>query len=216
MATTYSGVTTKQGLGKVELEPLSMRANRHVYGVTGNPFAIPLVLPLIAAAVLAMDVAMLLNADPRAASGGLLVFVCGLLLIPALVQRGRLDINGDGLTFTNKNNVVTGDWQNVAITNDDYCGPCITIYNPAMSATKDQHMPGGFEATKASTKIPFRLFGDRRFSILYDMEYHVPDNRWQDALEAAGRWETNSRVIYAVVTAVCCLAIIGLYFGYAS
>ena len=69
------------------------------YAVTGNPFAVSAVLPLLVATFLGLDVALLLNVDPYVMCGGFITLAVGWMLIPGVALRGSLLLTHDGVAF---------------------------------------------------------------------------------------------------------------------
>ena len=181
------------------------------YSVTRNPFAIWEVLPIVTLSFAGLAVAMLFIDNEYLASmavGGFLVFTLGMLLVSAVALKGTLDLTHEGISFQRGKDHLTASWdQIVAVENRSDCGLTLVIRDPQQTRSHIR-LPGGFGAEKGVATIPLRLFGDRQFSILYDIRDRLPEAMWKPALETAGRRSTARIVLdYAAVVAVCGLAL---------
>ncbi len=203
-------VASRTGTGRLTLTH-PVRA----YAMTRNPFAIAAVLPLIVMAVLGVEVALLFEADPYAICGGLLVATAGLLLIPAINLRGSLTLTHDGVSFERGKQGFTAPWEHIAgLVYRRESGVCLEVVHPEIYSTKKNgvkgiRMPGGLRAEPGKSAIvPLRLFGDRQFSILYDVRERLPQDRCREALDRASiRGSGRILAVYALTTAICCAAL---------
>ena len=180
------------------------------YAVTRNPFAIWEVLPAVALTFAALSISMIYINDAglaRTAVGAFLVITLGLLLIPAVTQKGTLNLTHDGITFARGKDHFTAGWdQVVGIVNKRDAGLCLVMRNP-QTTKQNWRMPGGFHANAEEAQLPLRYFGDRQFSILYDVRDRLPAEAWRPALDRASRrpgWMILA--VYGATVAVCGLA----------
>jgi hypothetical protein len=182
------------------------------YAVTRNPFAIGAVLPSVTLAFAALAVAMVFITDAGLAVdavGGFLVVTLGLLLIPAVALKGSLSLTHDGLTFERGKDHLTAGWdqvQGIAYRIDS--GLSLVIKAP-QTTRPAWRLPGGFAVRGGEARIPLRFFGDRQFSILYDIRDRLPEASWRPALEKAqarGTWR-----ILAVYGGTVALSGLALY-----
>ena len=75
-------------------------------------------------------------------------------------------------------------------------------------------MPGGLSARDGNVTIPLRMFGDRQFSIIYDLREQLPEPKWVPALNQSGHWDRmRVRFVYVGVTAVACGAMFAVMYG---
>lgn len=193
------------------------------YAVTRNPFAIGAVLPLItlsfiglAAAELIGDNTIIINwlGNYSVTSVTAIVFTVvtlGLLLIPAVTLKGSLNLTHDGVTFERGKDHLTADWEQVTgLVYRRDCGLCLTMAG-ARQTREVMRLPGGFNATRGNVRIPLRMFGDRQFSILYDIRERLPEDTWMPALsQVKERSPRMNLLVYAGVVAFSSLAIIAV------
>ena len=164
------------------------------YAVTRNPFAIGAILPSIVLAFGALAVAELVSDDTIMVNLGgnwnvtsvtaivFTIVTLGLLLIPAVALKGSLNLTHDGVTFERGKDHLTADWSQVTgLVYRRDAGLCLTMEG-ASQTREVMRLPGGFNATKGSVRIPLRMFGDRQFSILYDIRERLPEESWLPAL----------------------------------
>jgi hypothetical protein len=187
------------------------------YAVTRNPFAISAILPSITVAFAGLAVAMLYITDSYLAGiavGAFIVVAAGLMLIPAVTLKGSLNLTHDGLTFERGKQHLTAGWDQVTgLVNRWDAGLCLMLRDPQQS-TPSIRLPGGFSAQNGVAQIPLRMFGDRQFSILYDIRDRLPDGTWRPALEKASqRSSTRILMVYGGVVAVCGVALFGVMFA---
>jgi len=180
------------------------------YAVTQNPFAVWEVLPAVALAFAGLSIAMIYINDAGLATtavGAFLVITLGLLLVPAVTQKGSLNLTHDGITFARGKDHFTAAWDEVVgIVNRRDAGLCLVMRNP-QSTKQNWRMPGGFRVNASEAQLPLRFFGDRQFSILYDVRDRLPEETWRPALDQASRrpgWMILG--VYAVTVAICGLA----------
>ncbi|MBV9525393.1 MAG: hypothetical protein JOZ46_06215, partial [Candidatus Dormibacteraeota bacterium] len=164
------------------------------------------VLPAIVLAFAGLAMAMQFISDAYLASiavGAFVVTTAGLLLVPAVSLRGTLDLTHDGITFVRGKEHLTAAWNQVlGVVSRPGAGLSVVIRDPQQT-TESITMPGGFASRDEEANIPLRLFGDRRFSILYDVRDRLPENVWRPAAERAGaRSRLRIRADYALATAV--------------
>ena len=184
------------------------------YAVSHNPFSIAAILPLLVLSFIGLEIAVLANVDAIVATGGFLVVSLGLLLVSAVNLRGSLTLTHDGVSFENGKHQITADWEHVAgIVMKSDSGLCLEIVDPQMTETK-MRLPGGLSASEHHALIPLRLFGDRQYSILYDLRERLPEERWMNALKEAGqRSSTRILVVYGMTTLICIGAILATFFA---
>ena len=188
------------------------------YAVTRNPFAIWSVLPAIVLAFVALGIAefigdysVFLGDSPMMAVDvtvvTFLIVTLGLLLIPAVVLKGSINLTHDGVTFERGKDHLTAGWdQIVGLANRNDAGLCLMIRNPQMTTPKIK-LPGGFYADQTMAQIPLRMFGDRQYSIVYDIRDRVSETDWAPALAAVKHRSTNHILaIYGATALVCVLA----------
>jgi hypothetical protein len=170
---------------------------------------------LIVATFLGLDAALLLNVDPYVMCGAFLTLTCGWMLIPAVVLRGSVHLSHDGIVFERGKDLVTADWtQATGLEYKSDCGVCLTLVG-AVQSRPDIKLPGGFRAKGGAVQIPLRMFGDRQYSILYDILDQVPEAQVQNALKMATRWTTRkSQAIYAGMVAFSAAALIVVMWIY--
>ncbi len=185
------------------------------YSVTGNPFAVSAILPLLLATFLGVELAVVFNADPVVTSGALMIVAMGLLLIPAVAMRGNITLSHEGISFVRGKHHLTADWNHVAglVAHAD-SGVCIEILKPEMDVARIKG-PGGLRADRGDRAyIPLRYFGDRRYSILYDIRERLPEQRWKDVLSRASeRGTTRIQIVYGLTVAICGLALFATMYA---
>ncbi len=193
------------------------------YAVTRNPFAIPAVLPLVTMAFIGLAVAELLgdydvvvnwfgNLTPTSITVVAFVIVTlGLLLVPAVTLKGSLNLTHDGVTFERGRHHLTASWEQVTgLTYRRDAGLCLTMAGAQQTASP-MRLPGGFNATDGNVRIPLRMFGDRQFSILYDVRERLPESSWLPAVrQVKERSPLMNLAVYAGVVLVCVGAIIAV------
>jgi hypothetical protein len=181
------------------------------YAVSRNPFAVWSILPLLALSFAGLAIAMIFISDATTAAiavSAFLVVTVGLLLVPAVSLKGTINLTHDGIAFARGKHHLTAAWEDVVGLRFHRGGGLCLVIQGAEQTTARIRMPGGFVSTYDETVIPLRLFGDRQFSILYDLRDRLPEQRWHDAVARADRRSrTWIAVDYALVTAVCGVAI---------
>ena len=94
-------------------------------------------------------------------------------------------------------------------------GLCMTVRGQQQTK-KHWKLPGGFRADGQSAQIPLRFFGDRQFSILYDIRERLNERAWRPALEQAER-RTRSTIrcdlVYGAAVAIGGLAVFSAYLS---
>lgn len=169
------------------------------YAVTRNPFAIWSILPLVVLCFVGLALAEFFGdhqvfIDPLASllqnhnsiDVTLVVFLIatlGLLAIPAMTLKGSLNLTHDGVTFEHGKNHVTAGWEQVAGLRWRFDSGLCLILEGAQQSKSRIRLPGGFNATDGTVRIPLRMFGDRQFSILYDLRDRLPEATWLPALK---------------------------------
>jgi hypothetical protein len=177
------------------------------YAVTRNPFAVWSILPSITLAFAGLAIAVPFINDAYIASIAVSAFLAvttGLLLIPAVALRGSLNLTHDGVTFARGKHHLTAGWDQVTgvIYRRD-AGLCLVFRDPQQTKAV-MKLPGGFSARDEEARIPLRMFGDRQFSILYDIRDRLPEAAWRPALERAdNRSQLRILAVYAATVAVC-------------
>jgi hypothetical protein len=182
------------------------------YAVTRNPFAIPAILPLVTLAFAGLAIAEHFGdyqvyvgtfGNVSATSitvAAFLIVICGLLLIPALTLKGSLNLTHDGVTFERGKSHLTASWSEVTgLVHRFDSGLCLT-FEGAQQTSPRMRLPGGFTAIDGSVRIPLRMFGDRQFSIIYDLRDRLPEASWLPALEKVEqRSVSRTLAVYAGV-----------------
>ncbi|MHB8717479.1 MAG: hypothetical protein ACYDAC_01110 [Candidatus Dormibacteria bacterium] len=193
------------------------------YAVTRNPFAIGAILPLITLSFIGLALAELIGDDTvivtwlgnsyvtSITATVFTVVTLGLLLIPAVALKGSLNLTHDGVTFERGKDHLTADWEQVTgLVYRRDSGLCLTMAG-ARQTREVMRLPGGFNATRGNVRIPLRMFGDRQFSILYDIRERLPENTWMPALtQVKERSPRMNLLVYAGVVAFSSLAIIAV------
>jgi hypothetical protein len=193
------------------------------YAVSRNPFAIWAVLPLITLAFVGLAFAEFFGDDTVVVNWlgnstvtsitviAFAVVVLGLLLIPAITLKGSLNLTHDGVTFERGKDHLTAAWEQVTgLAYRSDAGLCLTMEG-AHQTRPSLRLPGGFNATKGSVRIPLRLFGDRQFSILYDVRDRLPEQSWLPAVQRVReRSPRMNLAIYAAVVLICAGAMIAV------
>jgi hypothetical protein len=193
------------------------------YAVSRNPFVIWAILPLITLSFIGLAFAEMIGDDTVvinwfgnqvATSITVIAFVIvtlGLLLIPAVTLKGSLNLTHDGVTFERGKDHLTAAWDQVTgLTYRRDAGLCMTIEG-AQQTRPSMRLPGGFNATAGSVRIPLRMFGDRQFSILYDIRDRLHETSWLPALQQVKeRSPRMNLAIYAVVMLICSGAMIAV------
>ena len=202
VVTPKSAALTREAFGQLRLTHPTRG-----YAVTRNPFAIWSILPGIALAFAALAMAMTFINDATLATtavGGFLVVTLGLLLIPAVSLKGSLSLTHDGITFERGKDHLTASWEQVqGIVNRRDAGLCLVIKDP-QTTRQSWRLPGGFGVSRDEARIPLRFFGDRQFSIVYDIRDRLPESAWRPALEQAqarGTWRILA--VYGGTVAIC-------------
>jgi hypothetical protein len=187
------------------------------YAVSRNPFTVWAVLPSITLATAVLAIAMLFISDAYLASiaaGAYLFVTAGVLLIPAVALKGSLSLTHDGIVFQRGKQNLTAGWERVTgILFRRGPGLSLVIRDPEQS-TPSIRAPGGFYATQGEANIPLRMFGDRQFSILYDIRDRLPQSAWRDAVNrASSRSQIRILLVYAAVVAVACGALFAVMYA---
>ena len=193
------------------------------YAVSRNPFAIWAVLPLITLAFAGLAIAELMgdydvvvnwfgNLTPTSITVVAFVIVTlGLLLIPAVTLKGSLNLTHDGVTFERGKHHLTAGWEQVTgLVYRRDAGLCLAIEG-AQQTISPMRLAGGFNATNGKVRIPLRMFGDRQFSILYDVRDRLPEQSWLPALrQVKERSPLMNLAVYAGVVLISAGAIIAV------
>ncbi len=171
------------------------------YSVSRNPFTIPAILPGVIAAVVLLGVAIAAGADPLVACGGFVVLTAGLLLIPAVVLRGSLLVGHDGVTMERGRDHLTAAWEEIEGLRWNALTGLSLVLRGQHQTRPAWKLPGGFRAVEGEgAVIPLRFFGDRQYSMIYDIRERVPEGAWMPAVEqASGRRSTRCLVVYGAV-----------------
>jgi hypothetical protein len=187
------------------------------YAVTRNPFAVWSVLPVITLAFAGLAVSVTLMSDPLqqyVAVAVFLVVTMGMLLVPAVALKGSLNLTHDGIAFERGKHHLTAAWDQVTgLSFRRDAGLCLTIRGQEQTNTT-WTLPGGFSAANGVAQIPLRFFGDRQFSILYDIRDRLPAETWRPALDQAQlatRSTVRCQLVYAGVVAISGVAILSSY-----
>jgi hypothetical protein len=193
------------------------------YAVSRNPFAIWSVLPLITLAFIGLAAAEIYgdhavvvtwfgNLTPTSVTLVAFVIVAlGLLLVPAVALKGSLNLTHDGITFERGKDHLTSSWDQVTgLTYRRDAGLCLTMEGAQQTRSRIR-LPGGFNATDGSVRIPLRMFGDRQFSILYDVRDRLPEASWLPAVtKVPQRAPWLNLVVYATVVLISAGAMIAV------
>jgi hypothetical protein len=193
------------------------------YAVSRNPFAIWAVLPLITMAFAGLAIAEFFGDYSVAVNwfgavapisltvAAFLIVTLGLLLVPAVTLKGSLNLTHDGITFERGKHHLTAGWEQVTgLVHRADAGLCLTMAG-AQQTTPRMRLPGGFNATAGAVRIPLRMFGDRQFSILYDIRERLPEASWLPAVQKVReRSPRMNLAIYAAVVLISAGAIIAV------
>jgi len=194
------------------------------YAVTRNPFAIGAILPLVVLSFIGLAFVELVTTDSGVIinwAGNLsvtsvpaIVFTIvtlGLLLIPAVALKGSINLTHDGVTFERGKDHLTADWNQVTgLVYRRDAGLCLTMEG-ARQTKEVMRLPGGFNATRGSVRIPLRMFGDRQFSILYDIRERLPEESWAPALsQVKERSPRLNLMVYGGTVVFASLAVIAV------
>ena len=189
------------------------------YAVSRNPFGVWSILPLVTLAFAGLAITVMATSDQLviySALGAFLVITTGLMLISAVSLKGSLNFTHDGITFERGKHHLTAAWEEVTgliYTTD--AGLCLTTRGQQQTK-QNWKLPGGFRAQGGFAKIPLRFFGDRQFSILYDLRERLNERSWRSALEQAeSRTRSTLRcdLVYAGAVAIGGLAIFSSYLS---
>lgn len=224
--------TTTPAIGKARSEAVAPSQTGELrvthptrgYAVTRNPFAIWSVLPatVLAFAGLAVwefigDYHVLVTdrlVDVNVTVVVFLIVSLGILLIPAVTLKGSINLTHDGVTFERGKHHLTAAWEQVeGLSFRHGVGLCLVIRDPVQTTPRIK-LPGGFRAEGGRAQIPLRMFGDRRYSIIYDVRDRVPEANWQPALSAVStRSGRRILMVYGLTTLVSCLAMIAVAYA---
>ncbi|MFN2450888.1 MAG: hypothetical protein ABR541_00885, partial [Candidatus Dormibacteria bacterium] len=135
------------------------------------------------------------------ACAGFIVLTTGLLLVPAVVLRGSLLVGHDGITMERGTEHLTAAWEDVEGLRWNALTGLSLVLRGQRQTQPTWKLPGGFRAVDGDgATIPLRLFGDRQYSMIYDIRDRVPEGAWMSAVEqASGRRTTRCLVVYGVV-----------------
>jgi hypothetical protein len=193
------------------------------YAVSRNPFVVWAVLPSITMAFIGLAIAEFFGDDTVVINWlgnstvtsitviAFVIVVLGLLLIPAVALKGSLNLTHDGVTFERGRDHLTAGWDQVTgLLYRRDAGLCLAMEG-AQQTRPSLRLPGGFNATKGSVRIPLRMFGDRQFSILYDVRDRLPEQSWLPAVQKVkDRSPRMTLAVYAAVVLVCAGAMIAV------
>jgi hypothetical protein len=220
----------RHGLGH-----LSIRDSRRAYALSGSPFTVAAILPLITLAFIGTAITVSLASIDLGTmlplTGGLAILCTGLLLIPALGVGGTLSMTERGIAFTRMNRAILGGngglipargehtvaapWRNVSLFTDFTGGLCLRMSDPEIVGG-ELRMPGGLHIRPGDDAVlPLRMLGDRKFAVIDAVRENADQSMWGPALERSGeRSRASSRLVYALTTLVCCGAIVGSWAVY--
>jgi hypothetical protein len=193
------------------------------YAVSRNPFAIWAVLPLITLAFAGLAIAEHFgdytvglswfgaSSTVSLTVAAFVIAALGLLLVPAVALKGSLNLTHDGVTFERGKQHLTAGWEQVTgLVYRRDAGLCLTMTGAQQTAAR-MRLPGGFDATGGIVRIPLRMFGDRQFSILYDLRDRLPEATWLPAVQKVReRSPWMNLAIYAAVVLISSAAIIAV------
>lgn len=193
------------------------------YAVSRNPFTIWALLPAITLAFAGLAVAEFFGDDTVVVNWlgnssvtsitaiAFVIVVLGLLLVAAVTLRGSLNLTHDGVTFESGKDHLTAGWDQVTgLVYRRDAGLCLALEG-AQQTRPSLRLPGGFNATKGSVRIPLRMFGDRRFSILYDIRDRLPEESWLPAVQRVReRSAQMTLAVYAMVVLISAGAMIAV------
>ena len=193
------------------------------YAVTRNPFAIWAILPLVTLTFIGLALAEFIGDDTvvvnwfgntTVTSVTVVAFATvalGLMLIPAVTLKGSLNLTHDGVTFERGRDHLTASWDQVTgLVYRRDAGLCMTMAG-ASQTRRSLRLPGGFNATDGNVRIPLRMFGDRQFSILYDIRERLPEQSWLPAVQQVkDRSPLMNLAIYAGVVLISSGAMIAV------
>ena len=178
------------------------------YAVTTNPFAIAAVLPAIVLTFIATEIALLAGADTQVLASAAFFVTAGLLLIPAITLKGSITLTDDGISFERGQDHLHAAWRDISgLSYRTDCGLCISLHGQTQSKPRWK-LPGGFGAVEGdSATIPLRMFGDRQFSVLYDLRDRLPESATMPALEQASSRDGIKMFVYGGVLALVTIAL---------
>ena len=218
---TQTQAPDTEAVGRPVIGRLRLAHPTRGYAVTRNPFAIWAVLPLITLTFIGLAIAEFFGDDTVVVSAfssntvvsitvvAFLIVTLGLLLIPAVTLKGSINFSHDGITFERGRDHLTAGWDElVGLAYRRGAGLCLALEG-AQQTRRSMRLPGGFRAVDGSVLIPLRMFGDRQFSILYDVRDRLPEARWLPAVRRVK--ERSSRMnllILGGVVLVCAGAVI--------
>lgn len=189
------------------------------YAITRNPFAIWSVLPTLTLAFAALAASVTLMTDQLQILTGLgafLVVTTGILLVPAVSLKGSLNLTHDGITFERGKHHLTASWEEMTgLVYKRDAGLCLTIRGQDQT-TPHWRLAGGFRAENGAAQLPLRYFGDRQFSILYDIRERLHEHTWRPALEQAERASRSTlrcELVYIGAAAIGTLAVFSTYLS---
>jgi hypothetical protein len=193
------------------------------YAVTRNPFAIWAILPLLTLAFIALAFAEFFGDNTIVLTGfgqasvvsvtaiAFAIVALGILLVPAVALKGSLNLTHDGVTFERGKDHLTAGWEQVSgLVYRSGPGLCLAIHG-AQQTRRSMRLPGGFRAVDGAVEIPLRMFGDRQFSILYDLRDRLPEQSWLPAVQRVKERSPHMNLaIYAGVVLISAGAMIAV------
>lgn len=197
------------------------------YAVSRNPFTIGAILPAIVLSFCGLAIWNWVGEDVVLTGGSpsfavmditvvtFIIVTLGLLLIPAMTLHGSINLTHDGITFEHGNENFTAAWDQVqGLEYRRDCGLCLVLTNPQQTKPVIK-MPGGLFAGGGVARIPLRMFGDRMYSIIYDIRDRVPMANYQPALSAVHeRSALNIQLVYGMAALFSILAVIVTFLVY--
>jgi hypothetical protein len=113
------------------------------------------------------------------------VFVAGIVAIsaiPAYLLRGWITFGEDGVDVHFGRSAIRATWDQVTgVEPHSGYGLCLIMKGQTQTRTLRRGM-AGVQADAGGASIPLRLFGDRRFAMVYEVRDHSPHTAWIEAL----------------------------------
>lgn len=165
---------------------LTIAKYSQLYAVSRNPFGLAAVLPLVLFSFIGLEVGLLTSVPVDKLMAAFMIITAGLLLIPAVVLKGYITFDDEGIALRFGKRTLSASWDKVAgLTYEQDSGVCVLLKGQTQSQPRIR-LAGGLHADEnGEAVIPIRFFGDRRFAILYEVRDRVPESAWKHALQQA-------------------------------
>lgn len=193
---------------------LSIRDSRRAYALSGSPFTVPAILPLLTLAFIGTALTVAVGSIDLGTMlpllGGLAMVCVGLLTIPALTVGGTVSMTDRGIGFSRRNRAIFGanigrlpakgehtaaaTWSNVSLFTDFNGGLCLRLADPEIIGG-ELRMPGGLHIRPGDDAVlPLRMLGDRKFAVIDAVRENADASMWAPALSTAGPGRGSFRV----------------------